>query len=448
MRNRATQLRTLALLIGAIVGLGLDGGIRVASSDELQLNAQQRRLKRILQGRSDRVRLETLQRLQTAPDQSPATLKVLVESGHAMLASIKVDDDVPESITVWWRLIGDAQTEIAGEFLSRAAGHENERCSQIAIDVMGHRGDEQGVDAIADQVSRAVFRTDYGYRFSLVRALARIGGPRATELLRELETKLGGQLAHEIRVQLSDVDVPARRPDGPSGRDKLVIPDEAVQLDETTISSESDAVSEPLTPMKLVDVVDAQSASSTHRRQRLIPSSQYYGIDLNAKRLLFVIDRSGSMNQASGFSTRLESAKTELIRAIIGLAEDAEFSILVFDTTVIPWRSELQWASDENKREATMFIEQLRAGSRTNTHGACLEAMDFDPQLEVVFLLTDGQPTEGKRKMPGAIIADVAQRNRYRHLRFNTIGVGVSGHTKEFLRLLAESTSGEFRDVE
>jgi hypothetical protein len=46
------------------------------------------------------------------------------------------------------------------------------------------------------------------------------------------------------------------------------------------------------------------------------------------------------------------------------------------------------------------------------------------------------------------IISDILHRNRFRHLKFNTIGIALDGPTKEFLRSLAENTAGEFRQVQ
>ena len=129
------------------------------------------------------------------------------------------------------------------------------------------------------------------------------------------------------------------------------------------------------------------------------------------------------------------------------MPEDAEFAIVFYHTTVKEWRNELVMATEENKREAIQFIRRLGYGNKTNTHGALRKSLDFDDDLEAVFLLTDGKPTAGDIIAPNGIVKDVLHRNRFRHLNFNTIGVGVQGLTRSFLRRLAEETNGEFRDA-
>lgn len=160
---------------------------------------------------------------------------------------------------------------------------------------------------------------------------------------------------------------------------------------------------------------------------------------------MFIIDNSGSMRDYWGGATRLERAKAELIHAIEDLPADAKFSIVSFHTTVNPWRNELLEASEENKREAIQFVRRLGYGVKTNTYGALRQSLEFDDELEAVFLLTDGKPTVGKIIPTRGIVSDIMHRNRFRHLNFNTIGIGVQGPTEDFLRTLAELTGGEFR---
>ncbi|MEM6978372.1 MAG: VWA domain-containing protein [Planctomycetota bacterium] len=440
--------------------------------------AQQRRLGRILVGRSERVRTATLQQLAASNDRSRVTASIVIEAARCFLDELESDDELPSSLPVWWAMIAEFPWPDAADFLATAADHEHRLCSQIAIDELGQQRRQDGVDAIKAQISRAEFRTHYGYRFSLIRALVRIGNRDCVAALRELQTQLDGQLRHEIAAQLVTLDASDSEAQSinattevsneaePVAFEDLWLPnaekpanansvkgpllsvgDESSAIDDRTASeSKSQAMSTDSSP-RLVETVDYRSESNA-QRPRLASPKQYYGIDLTAMRMLFVIDRSGSMGKGSGSATKLESAKAELIQAIISLDSNAEFSILIYDTVITPWRSDLQPATEMNKREAVTFVQRLTPGSRTNTHGACLAAFDYDSSLETVFVLTDGQPTEGKLKQPAAIVADVAAKNRYRHLRFHTIGIGVSGPTKMFLRELASSTAGEFRDVE
>ncbi len=140
---------------------------------------------------------------------------------------------------------------------------------------------------------------------------------------------------------------------------------------------------------------------------------------------MFIIDHSGSMREYAGGQSRLDRAKFELTRAIEALPPDSEFALLFYDSDIHLWRDELVVANEENKRKAIYFVSRLEYGSKTNTYGSLCRALEFDDDLEAVFLLTDGRPTAGAIIHPMAIVDDILHRNRFRHLNFNTIGIAV-----------------------
>ncbi len=151
------------------------------------------------------------------------------------------------------------------------------------------------------------------------------------------------------------------------------------------------------------------------------------------------------MKEYWGAYTRLARAKLELVTAIKDLPEDTEFAIAFYESSVRMWRDVLVQATEDNKLEAIKFVQKLGYGDRTNTYAALRNSLDFDQELEAVFLLTDGRPTTGQLTAPAQIVPDIIHRNRFRHLNFNTIGIAVQGSTETFLRTLAEQTNGEFR---
>lgn len=420
-----------------VIWVTLSFGTSAFANDEDPL---QRRLLRMLTGRSEKTRLSTLTQLQQKPDVVRGVVAALIDAGDQWLADATPGSEVPASVAALLRAVGSTHTDPAAEFLARAAGSDNDTWSLLAIDQLGKNHFVQAIDALDQQTRRDVFENDYGYRFTLVRALVRMDHPDAHEVLTRLAGQLDGQLRHEIRQALPE---PEMEPEPESESES-----------EPELETQSDWVRAPdanggAPPRRrLVEPASYESLERAKRRPRLTPEPNYYGIGLHAARMLFVIDRSGSMKEASGYATRLDDAKDELIRTINELPESTEFSILFFDTRTAPWRTELKTATPENRLDACAFVRRLTPGAKTNTHAALVEAIGFDPQLEAVFLLSDGQPTAGDVRMPSQIVADIVARNEYRHVRFHTIGVGVTGTTKHFLRSLAESTGGEFRDVE
>jgi uncharacterized protein YegL len=170
----------------------------------------------------------------------------------------------------------------------------------------------------------------------------------------------------------------------------------------------------------------------------------YYGISIYARRLVFVIDTSGSMT-----GLRIQTAKRELISAIKALPGNAELGILVFNTQVTVWRPALIPATAAAKQEAAFFVGNLGAGGRTAAYDALDRAFHFDP--EAIYFLSDGEPTCGKIVSPEGILAAVHTGNHNRRISIYSIGIapGLPGSRLElFMKNLAEQNFGQFRRVD
>lgn len=445
----------------------------------------QRRMLRILTGRSEPARLKLISQWANQPDQMRAHLGVIAEATDVLLRQhademAKRDDSkakenrrlaFPDGLARLINLLGNSPRPEHIAVLIDALNHADERIAMVVIDTVGQFEVVAAVDGLAAQIKRVEFEQQYAFRFALVRAIAKLHCPRSVELLHQLHAQLDGQLRHEITDRLKNVDLrdfagdrqlfaryqKDHPPESLINRVSFNAPDAADKIATTELADSELADSELATnelgdselaptknPTGRLQLVDTTSEST----QRLkLSDSHYYGIELRAARMLFVIDRSGSMKRAAQRATRLQRAKQELIRVIEGLRPGNEFSIVLFDTFVQPWRSELVPATKQNKLAAIAFAQRITLGDKTNTHGVLSEALSFDDQLEAVFVLTDGQPTAGDLVRPDEIIRDIVTRNRSRHLKFHTIGFGVNPVTSEFLESLAQQTGGEFREA-
>lgn len=203
-------------------------------------------------------------------------------------------------------------------------------------------------------------------------------------------------------------------------------------------------------------------------------ASQYYGLPLYARRLVFVIDTSGSMMEESSVGSgvsRLVAAKRELAAAILALKENVSFGIVVFNGAATHWRRDLIEATDTNKKIALLFVDRMGAeGGGTNTYDGLQSAFQYD--AEAMYVLTDGEPTTGKIVGQIDIVQAITAQNRTRRESIYTIGVGVGTGLPEptpaqaaaaaklgvepperspfeiFLRALAEQNHGLFRRVD
>jgi hypothetical protein len=170
----------------------------------------------------------------------------------------------------------------------------------------------------------------------------------------------------------------------------------------------------------------------------------FYGFVLRAKRLVFVIDISGSMA-----GERIATAKRELIQAINQLPEENEFGVVVFNQRATYSTRKLQPATRAVKRAAVQFVERLQADGLTATFDALDMAFLFD--VEAVYFLSDGEPTTGRYVLPGEILSAVQKANYSRRISIYTIGIspGEPGSILDaFLDKLASQNYGTYRRAE
>lgn len=468
----------LALVFGS--------GVRAGAAEDAthaviaDATSAQKRIFKILTGRSEPARLQLLLQLRGHRDQANANLDVIMEAARELLATraevvataqsiadepIAVGEPsehvqrtisqndlplVPESLSQLLKMLGSSPLDEAHVVVREALDHPDPCVAMIAMDTIG---EYQMVSLVGDltlQIKRPAFEEQYAFRFALVRALAQLHCPQSIEWLQRLSEHVQGQLHHEIETRLANVDL------RDFGGDRVLY---SSYREQHQMDLEMEQTALPGKPNKSVMPASAvtrtglgklqlQDAPSESQGKLRLTKGQYYGIDLNAGRILFIIDHSGSMREPAYHETRLQSAKRELIRAIEELTPETEFAIMLFETGVQSWRDKLLPATPENKLTAIEFVKRIELGDRTNTHGVLSQALLFDDQLEAVFVLTDGQPTAGSIILPPAIIVDIVGRNRMRHLKFNTIGIGVNPMTSDFLKTLATETGGEYRRVD
>ena len=172
----------------------------------------------------------------------------------------------------------------------------------------------------------------------------------------------------------------------------------------------------------------------------------YYGLSIYAQKMVFIIDTSSSMLQGG----RLIAAKRELLQAIDGLSDDAQFSVLAFNGEVYAWHKQLMPANDTMKQAASLWISMLETGNTTASYDALEAGMRFD--AEAIYFLTDGVPQGGNINNPADIVTLITRANCAKRMSIYTIGIGVLGPQggifDEFLTALARQNWGVYRRVD
>jgi len=154
-----------------------------------------------------------------------------------------------------------------------------------------------------------------------------------------------------------------------------------------------------------------------------------------AKTVVFVVDKSGSMT-----GKKIEQARAALKFVLNNLHEGDLFNIVAYDSGVETFRPELERYTDENRKAAVGYVENLYAGGGTNIHGATTTALSMlkdDTRPSYVIFLTDGLATVGEQN-ESKIVAAAKEANKV-HARMLNFGVGYDVNSRLLDRLSREN---------
>ena len=207
-------------------------------------------------------------------------------------------------------------------------------------------------------------------------------------------------------------------------------------------------------------------------------SDSYYGVKTSNQNVVFLLDRSGSMegkdegiagvavqsqvlnrsadvaqDKVGGFlgnliggqirseGTKMGAAKRALIPAVRGLETPSRYAVVTFGGQVDTWHGQMTPATASSKNVDIVRINQVSAEGGTPMLTALQRGFQY-PDATVIFLLTDGQPTDSNN---ADILARVAALNSTRRVVIHTIGFGDDKDTA-FLRRLAQDNGGQYID--
>lgn len=169
-------------------------------------------------------------------------------------------------------------------------------------------------------------------------------------------------------------------------------------------------------------------------------TTEFFGTPAYGKRVIFVVDRSGSMTDSIDF------VKYELKRSIGALPEDKEFHVLFYSSgppIEMPTRKPIK-ATAENKQKAYTFIDGVKPQGETDPSTALKQAFDCKP--DEIYLLTDG---EFDRETVGLVkgLNDKAGRVLGEgKVRVHTIGF-LYKTGEAVLKKIAEQNGGQYKFV-
>lgn len=167
----------------------------------------------------------------------------------------------------------------------------------------------------------------------------------------------------------------------------------------------------------------------------------YWNIAVRSDRVSFVVDVSGSMAQpfGTGNATRLHEAKRQLTAVFDKLPKKTKTNMIAFAATAQPLFPKLQALGKKQRKLAETMMAELQPKGPTNVHEA-LQLAFADPEVDTIFLLTDGRPSVGTIVAPAALADEVQRWNLARSIRIHTIAIG---EKSDFLERLAKDSGGE-----
>ena len=414
-----------------------------------QTRPSNRQLVVALSGTNDVKRIAAIHRIgvtreaqRTAlPDMTEAMAK-LASNTKRVAINKRDENDLPAGVLQLINCIGTIDSPVATESLVNVFTCDRDSWIAAAALSLGSNQRTAAITAIEALTEHPAYAQRYGFRFAVAKALVQMDDPRAWDALAMIADQTDGQLQHLMNEAFKQVTLEQFDDDAPRfARWQARV---GIDVESPELLGPNPEQPEPQTDT--IKLVDAPSESSSSNMK--LVESEYYGIPIYAKRLLFLVDCSGSMAEAYNGRIRMQQAKAELIEAIELLEPSTEFSILAYNERIDFFQHDLVQATEENKYKATSFVRKLKPIKNTDIHGALRAALVFDSQVEAVFLLSDGRPTAGRLTAPAAILQDILSYNRFHNLTFNSIGVGVESEMRSFLQKLAEPSDGEFRLVQ
>lgn len=141
--------------------------------------------------------------------------------------------------------------------------------------------------------------------------------------------------------------------------------------------------------------------------------ASFFGVRPMSDRIVFVIDRSGSMQSAFGMGTtgasnaglrRWDEAENQLLGFLEAIGPKARFDVILFHDIAESWRGSLVPTSKDNLKAVREWLRfqrpnggtQLRAGVDLALHTAPDGAIDLAKiEADTVIVLCDGETAEG-----------------------------------------------------
>ncbi len=427
---------------------------------------------------------------------SPDLLRKMLKEGEKEGRS---GDKVPKDLVMMIRGVGRSRVPELYEDVKSYVTDGNDEVKLAAIEAVGLLGNPKGAEPLLKALKSHTFQVKVGAGV----ALGELGVDEAIdpmlELLKNEDWRLRYVAARALMNNRVEDMVPALL--------------ECMKNSSEWLQKELGGMMREITGKDNgVDVVAwekwweaNQGKFEIQYEEDLLSSDQtmtFYGVEINTNKVVFCIDRSGSMalpasewedtvsteesggkggsddiapkdpksagkkKKGKGIKSKMDVVKAELIRTVKQLKPNVNFNILQYSSDVQPWNKGAEFlipANDKNKEEALKYVSNMSPGGGTAIYDALRKAFlaaagspdgkdddlaklkdpKFKLEVDTIFLMTDGTPMGGQLADPAKILEAVQEWNKLGRIRVHSVGVG-EGQNVDFLRKLAAQNGGKY----
>jgi len=170
--------------------------------------------------------------------------------------------------------------------------------------------------------------------------------------------------------------------------------------------------------------------------------ASFFGVPVVEKNVIFVVDRSGSMSARAGRDnpTRFEIAVKEILGAVGKLEDGSKVNVIFFSSGTSSWKPALTRVSKGTRNALRKTLEGTTPSGATELYDG-LELALQDPNVQTIYLLSDGKPSGGQYIRTEDILGGVRRLNQVRRAVIHCIAVGFDS---DLLRRLAKEHGGEY----
>jgi HEAT repeat protein len=336
--------------------------------------------------------------------------------------------------------MAERNSDAAGAFLRAAAAKGEDETAEAAVALLPRFPNGETTSLLirlAGEAKRA------GYRMTVLDSLSKLGADEAFPIFKVgLEAKEWPVRAISIRglgriKKIDSIDLLIGRLDGEEGR---LLGDSLASL--RTLTGKALGINPEHWKAWW------QTKRSSFSFERILEedggekaTTTYHGIPVFSRRIAFLVDVSGSMLERHGDQSRLHAAKEELIKVLKALDKSTRVNLIFFSDRPQAWRFRLAEVGGNLKR-AIEAVENVKADGDTNVFDSLEKALE-DPDVDTIYLLSDGVPTTGKYVSVPDVLRAVRRLNRARQILIHAVSIGSS----PFMQQLAGENGGQYQEI-